>query len=175
MQLSSEVTATPKQVYSQHEFLVEGSTGTLMAVCPPRLIGNGDLKVAVACLNGSIAMVALGVATPKAKTGPSTAGTVLDRWSSGATPLSLSWHPSELTVAVGRMDGLVELIPSTKRGQHRLAYHSEPVRAIEFTTDGSLLVTCSDGGSLAVWDLGGAQNTLVHACCKCPFKLDSRG
>lgn len=161
-EMSSEVTAIPKQIYSQHEFLVEGATGTLMAVCSPKLIGNGDLQVAVACLDGSIAMVALGVATPKAKKGSSTAGAVLDRWSSGATPLSLRWHPSEPTIAVGRVDGLVEIIPSTRKGQHRLVFHSEPVRAIEFTTDGSLLVTCSDGGSLAVWDIGGVQKTLIH-------------
>ena len=161
-EMSWEVTATPKQVCSQQEFFVEGATGTLMAVCSPSLIGNGDLKVAVACLDGSIAVVALGVATPKAKKVSSTAGTVLDRWSSGATPLSLCWHPSELTIAVGRADGLVEIIPSTRKGQHRLTYHSEPVRAIEFTPDGSLLVSCSDGGSLAVWDIGGAQKTLVH-------------
>ena len=152
----------PKQIRSQQQFVVEDATGTLMAVCPPNLSGNGDLTAAVACLDGSIAMVALGISTPKAKKEASVAGTVLDRWGTGSTPLSLCWHPSQLTIAVGRSDGLVEIIPSTKKGQHRLTHHSEPVRAIAFTPDGSLLVTCSDGGFLAVWDIVGAQKNMVH-------------
>ena len=169
--LSLESIDMPKQVTvrSQHEFVVEDATGTLMAVCPPNLFGNGDLMVAVACLDGSIATLALGLATPKAKKEPSVAGSELGRLgSSGSIPLSLCWHPTELTIAVGRSDGLVEIIQSTttKNGnqhhQHRLTHHSDPVRAIDYTPDGSLLVTCCDGGHVAVWDGLGVHKTLVH-------------
>lgn len=160
--LSLEVSDNPKQVRSVQEFLIEEATGTLMAVCPPNLSGNGDLMVAVACLDGSVATLALGVATPKAKKDPSMAGSSLNRIGTGSTPLSLCWHPSELTIAVGRSDGMVEIMQSTRKGHHRLTHHSEPVRAIEYTPDGSLLVTGSDSGYLAVWDVAGAQKTLVH-------------
>ncbi len=161
-ELSLEATDFPKQVRSQQEFVIDDATGTLMAVCPPKLSGSGDVLVAVACLDGNVAMVALGVATPNAKNEPSVAGSNLGSLGSGAIPLSLCWHPTERTIAVGRSDGLVEIMHSTRKGHHRLTHHSEPVRAIDYTPDGSLLVTCSDGGHLAVWDVVGVHKTLVH-------------
>ena len=159
---NQEVLDTPNQMRSLHEFVIMDATGTLMAVCPPNLHGQGDLKVAVACLDGAIAIVALGIATPQAKTKESSPGTILDRLGSGSTPLSLCWHPNDVTIAVGRIDGLVELVHLTHKSHHRLTHHSEPVRAVDFTPDGALLITGCDGGHLAVWDIGGDQKMLVH-------------
>jgi hypothetical protein len=154
--------AEPKQVRAQHEFIVENATGTLIAATPPNLSGNGDLTVAVACLDGSIAMVALGIATPSAKKEPSPVGTILDRWGSGSTPMSLCWHPTQLKIAIGRKDGLVEIISATKKGQHRLIHHSGTVRTVAYTPDGQLLIAGSDDGSLAVWDMNRQVPTIVH-------------
>jgi WD40 repeat protein len=153
----------PRHLRATHEFVVDGATGTLLKVCPPNLNGDGDLTVAVACLDGSVAIVSLGLATPKAKNEATTAGTVLDRWGMGSsTPMSLCWHPSKNVLAVGRSDGLVDIIPATRKGLHRLPHHSYPVRAVAFTPDGQLLISGSDDGYLAVWDINRQSPTLVH-------------
>jgi WD40 repeat protein len=159
---AAENTDNPSEVCSDHQFSLIDSTGTSMALCPPNLYGHGDMVAAFPCLDGSIAIVALGIATPMAKKPASVAGSIIERWGTGDTPLSICWHPLELTFAVGRSDGLVEIIPLRKKGHCRLTQHSKPVRALQFTPDGSLLVTCCDGGFLAVWDVGGRQKTLVH-------------
>mmetsp|Transcript_22836 Transcript_22836/g.34624 ORF Transcript_22836/g.34624 Transcript_22836/m.34624 type:complete len:371 (+) Transcript_22836:14-1126(+) len=151
-----------RQIRSNIEFLVENATGTIMVACPPKLSGEGDLTAAVACLDGSLAIVSLGVVTPKAKKDPSPAGTILDNWGAGSIALSLAWHPFNHVLAVGRRDGIVDIIPATKMGQHRLTHHSEPVRAVSYTKDGALLVTGSDDGFLAVWDLQRRVPTMVH-------------
>lgn len=153
---------TCKQIRSCQETLVENATGTLMAACPPNVFGQGDLVAAVACLDGSIALVALGIATPKAKKDPMPAGTIIDHLGSGAVALSLCWHPTRSTLAIGRKDGLVEIMPSSKKGHHRLTLHSQAVRALSFSPDGQVLVTGSDDGFLAVWDINRSVPTLVH-------------
>jgi WD40 repeat protein len=152
----------PTEVHSDHEFLLADSTGISMALCPPNLYGHGDIVAAFPCLDGSIAMVALGISTPMAKKPALPVGSIIERCGSGDTPLSICWHPLERTLAVGRSDGLVDIIPLRKKGHCRLTQHSKPVRTVQFTPDGSLLVTCCDGGFLAVWDVGGKQKTLVH-------------
>jgi len=159
---AAESEGEPKQLRAKDEFVVENATGTLLAATPPNLAGNGDLTAAVACLDGSISIVALGMATPNAKKEPSPVGTILYRWGSGSTPMSLCWHPTQLKIAIGRKDGVVEIITPTKKGQHRLTHHSGPVRTVGFTPDGQLLMTGSDDGSLAVWDVNRQVPTVVH-------------
>jgi WD40 repeat protein len=152
-----------KQIKVQHEFIVENATGTIMSLCAPKLYGNGDLLVAVALLDGSIAMMTTGLATPKAKYEAKEAGIVMLSLGSGSIVMSLAWHPTKATLAVGRKDGLVEILPMSKQGSHRLIQHSSKVRAVCYTPDGELLVSASDDGFLAVWDVSNVRSpTLVH-------------
>jgi hypothetical protein len=83
-------------------------------------------------------MVALGGATPKAKTGPSTAGQSLIAGPLARAPLSLSWHPSELTIAVGRTGWVGGTYFVSEKGSAPFGLSFRTVRAIEFTTDGSI-------------------------------------
>ena len=149
-----------------NEFMVENATGTLMTLCPPNLIGNGDVLVAVALLDGSITMLATGLSTPKAKYESKEAGTWIQSIGCGSIAMSLAWHPTNATLAVGRKDGLVEILPISKQGSHRLIQHDSKVRAVCFTPDGQLLVSASDDGMLAVWDVNRKSPTLVHHVVK---------
>jgi len=155
----------PKQVRALFEFQVENATGTTLALCPPAQAGVGDVGVAVGCLDGTVAIVATGLATPKAKREAKEAGTVLDTWGSrgSAVPLSLSWNPvAAHTLTVGRQDGVVDILTVTKKGQHRLTNHSSPVRAVAFSDDGNLLIAGSDEQLLCIWDVSRKTPTLVH-------------
>jgi WD40 repeat protein len=149
--------ATPKVT---HEFQVKSATGTCLRICPPKVSGVGDVLVALPCLDGTIAIVATGVVTPKTSTSPTPSGTIVERWSkAGAIALSASWHPLKKAMAVGRKDGLVEILGDRS---HRLIQHEAPVRAVEFTPDGALLATGSDDGMMCVWDTSRAVPVLVH-------------
>mmetsp|Transcript_18004 Transcript_18004/g.30680 ORF Transcript_18004/g.30680 Transcript_18004/m.30680 type:complete len:269 (-) Transcript_18004:62-868(-) len=165
-ELTGNVPESPTQNRCTHEFVTEKTTGTLMAICPPRIAGDGDVVVAMARLDGTIAMIATGISTPKAKKDPSEPGTVLDTWGNGTVAMSMAWHPIQHTLAVGRRDGTVDIISASKRGYHRLTQHSYPVRAVSFTPDGELLITGSDDGFLAVWDMNRRVPTLVHHVVK---------
>ena len=152
----------PNRVKATHEFSVNGATGTVMALCPPNLSGQGNVIVAIAMLDGSVAMVATGLATPKATKEASSAGTVVDHWGSGSIAMSLTWHPNQHVLVVGRKDGIVDILPATKKGPHRLVRHGSPVRAVAYTPDAQLLITGSDEGMLCVWDVNRKVPTLVH-------------
>jgi WD40 repeat protein len=107
------------------EFQVENATGTVMMLCPPNVWTGHDLCVAVACLDGTIAQVATGIATPSSRIieqqqqtsrEPTPPGTILDRWGSqgSAIPLSIASHPMIPVAAVGRQNGQVDILtPST--------------------------------------------------------------
>jgi WD40 repeat protein len=154
-----------KQVRALFEFDVAQATGTTLQVCPPALSGVGDVAVAVGCLDGTIAIVATGLATPGAKKDPTPAGTLLDTWGSrgSAVPLSLCWHPvTSHTLAVGRQDGVVDILTATKKNQHRLTQHSTPVRGLGFSDDGNLLMAGSDEQLMCLWDVSRKTPTLVH-------------
>jgi hypothetical protein len=150
----------PQQLVAAQEFLVPNATGTCLQIFPPKISCVGDVQIAVACLDGTVAIVATGMSTPKAKNVPTEAGTILERWSkTGSIPMSGDWHPSKKSLAVGRQDGLVEILGQKP---HRLIHHEAPVRAVTFTPDGNLLVSGSDDGMLAVWDVSRAHPVLVH-------------
>jgi len=89
----------------------------------------------------------------------------------------MTWHPTKCLLAVGRMDGAVDLYStghddnnnnnynsdSSGRRLHRLHHHSSPVRAVAFTPDGQILLTGSDEGMLCVWDMNRKNGpALVH-------------
>ena len=176
----------PRRVRSKVEFQVDDATGTTLEVCPPRSLGPAtDLAAAIGCLDGTVAVVALGFVTPPGGGGgsgtgsvqkerePKTPGTMVDvRGSRGsAVPLALCWHPcdrsSNRTLVVGRQDGVVDVLTETRKGQHRMASrHRHPVRAVSYNDDGHLLVSGCDAGLLCVWDVsrGGASAppALVH-------------
>ena len=100
----------PKRIVCLHDFAVENATGTVMAVCPPH--AEGSLVLAVARFDGSVAVVATGLGTPKAKH-IEAAGTVISVWggnNSGShhsgVCMSVAWHPTvPRLLAVGRRDG----------------------------------------------------------------------
>jgi len=174
-----------QQIRCKFEFVIENATGTMMAVCPPHV--EGDLTTAVACLDGSIAIVALGIGTPNMKKEATPAGTILRHLGTvgSSIALSLQWHPSQPILVVGRIDGIVDIIPATqKKGHHRITHHSQPVRAISYTKDGTMLITGSDDGFLAVWDLQRRTNPImVHHVVQahvgwiigiCTLRSDSR-
>ena len=70
-----------------------------------------------------------------------------------------AWHPTKRNIAVGRNDGLIEILGEKP---HRLIHHEAPVRSIAYTPDGNLLLSGSDDGMLAVWDVSRAHPVLVH-------------
>lgn len=174
---------SPKEIQAFREFLVENATGTVMTLCTPRLVGPGDVSVAVGCLDGTIAQVATGFMTPQNietnKTNePKEAGTILDRWGSrgSAVPFSIASHPSAPVWAVGRQNGQLDILTltenTTKFRRHRLRLPGQdnaiPIRAIAFTLDGNFLVAGDDAGMLAVWDVSrpSAAPTLAHHVLK---------
>eukprot|EP00536_Pseudo-nitzschia_multiseries_P009143 jgi/Psemu1/297162/fgenesh1_pm.250_\ len=149
--------ATPEAI---GEFSIENATGTCIKIMPPNVSGVGDVLLAVPCLDGTIAIVATGLSTPNSysnsKHDPTAAGVVVDRWSRAASSIALSaaWHPSKKDLALGRQDGMVDIIVerSSSSHHHRIIQHETPVRSVAFTPDGNLLVTASDDGMVCVWD-----------------------
>ncbi|KAL3943319.1 MAG: hypothetical protein SGBAC_002602 [Bacillariaceae sp.] len=142
------------------EFDVGQATGTCMRIVPPRISGVGDVCVAVARLDGTVAYIATGLVTPKATKDPNPAGTILETWGrQGSIAMSLAWHPSKKFLAIGRKDGLVEYL---EEKPHRLIMHHTPVRALSFTPDSYLLVSGSDEGMIAIWDTSRPNPGLVH-------------
>lgn len=144
----NETPASPKLA---HEFSIENATGTCLKIMPPRVSGVGDICLAIPCLDGTIAIVATGLSTPKSTRDPTAAGTVVERWSKNTNSVGLSadFHPAQKALAVGRQDGLVEILGERS---HRLMQHEAPVRSVSFTPDGNLLVTSSDDGMICIWD-----------------------
>ena len=143
------------------EFCIENATGTCVKIMPPNVSGVGDIFLAVPCLDGTIAIVATGLSTPKSTKDPIAAGSIVERWSKalGSIGLSGDFHSKNKAFAVGRQDGLVEILGERS---HRLIQHEAPVRSVSFTPDGNLLVTSSDDGMICVWDTSRAVPTLVQ-------------
>lgn len=156
----SSILPTLQHIRPSQEFLVSNATGTSFQICPPKISGVGDVMLAVPRLDGTIALVASGIATPKAPKDAKAAGTIVDIWSKGGPiVMSSNWHPSKRSLAVGRQDGLVEILGESP---HRLIHHEAPVRAVKFTPDANLLITASDDGMLAIWDLVRSVPVLVN-------------
>ena len=77
----------------------------------------------------------------------------------------MAWHPTQTeTLAVGRQDGVVDLLSSNKKNRHRLLQlNHSPCRAVAATPDGNLLVAGNDAGMLCVWDVDRVPSpVLVH-------------
>jgi len=147
----------PLTMYPAKEFVIQNATGTCIWPLPP--IEVGDVLVAVPCLDGSVVLVSTGILTPKTppKQVAAPPGTILETWSRGTGSIALSgvWHPKKTHVlAIGRQDGIVEILGGGDKTTHRLIQHEAPVRAIAFTPDGQLLITASDDGMISVWDSG---------------------
>lgn len=152
--------STQQTIRVAKEFSVENATGTCFQICPPKTIGVGDVLLAVARLDGTVAIVTTGLATPKATKEPQAAGQIVDVWSkTGSIAMSSDYHPSKRSLAVGRQDGLVEILGESP---HRLIHHEATVRAVKFTPDANLLITASDDGMVAVWDLERSVPVLVN-------------
>ena len=143
------------------EFCVVNATGTCVKILSPKVSGVGDIVLAVPCLDGTIAIVATGLSTPKSAKDPVQAGEIVERWSkaSSSVGLSGSFHPTKRSFAIGRQDGLVEIFGERS---HRLIQHEAPVRSVSFTPDGNLLVTSSDDGMICVWDTSRTIPVLVQ-------------
>jgi WD40 repeat protein len=160
---------SPKRIRARYEQRLIGACGTSLALRRPLV--EGSVSVAIGMLDGTVAIVATGIVTPKySGTATPTIGTVLDtRGSKGsAVALCLCWKPTASvnganeTLAIGRQDGTVDVVSTTSRN-HRLIRHTTPLRAIAYTPDGALLITGSDQGMVCVWDTSRPTHVaLVH-------------
>ena len=149
-----EIGSSSTSISAAQEFSVENATGTCIKIMPPNVSGVGDILLAVPCLDGTIAIVATGLTTPKYPKDPTEAGVVVERWSKAATSIALSgdFHPKKKSFAVGRQDGLVDIFEKSGERCHRMIQHETPVRAVSYTPDGNLLFTSSDDGMVCMWD-----------------------
>jgi WD40 repeat protein len=169
-------TEAPTRVPPTVEIPLPQATGTLVQWAPPRFMKSSVLLVAVAFLDGSVALVSTGLAVAQhdaeatSTTKLPAAGTVMASWGSGL-PLAccLCFRPQTAQLAVSRQDGSVELIDHTsidnsRRGRvHRLSQlATAPARALCFTTDGHLLVGGNDLGRLVVWDVSRTPAAVVN-------------
>lgn len=161
----------PKNMKPLAEFHADNATGSALELCSPRWFGVGDVVAAIACLDGTISIVATGISTPKATREARPAGTLLDSLGSqgSAIPLSLAWQrptkSSDCLLAVGRQDGVIDILTAEtgkKQNQHRLSQGKSPIRSVCYTDDGKLLIAGSDSGFLSVWDVSRQIPTLVH-------------
>ena len=81
---TAAVAVQPLTVACCAEFTVDNATGTTLQLASPRVQASPkDIVVAVGCLDGTIAIVSTGIATPNAPSqgiiqAPSPAGTVLE-------------------------------------------------------------------------------------------------
>jgi WD40 repeat protein len=149
-----EIGRISTSINADQEFIVENATGTCIKIMPPNVSGVGNILLAVPCLDGTIAIVATGLTTPKYPKDPTEAGTIVERWSKAATSIALSgnFHPKKKSFAVGRQDGLVDIFEKSGERCHRMMQHETPVRAVSYTPDGNLLFTSSDDGMVCMWD-----------------------
>jgi WD40 repeat protein len=157
----------PRRIRARYEKQLIGACGTSLALRRPPV--EGPVSVAIGMLDGTVAVVSTGLATPKysGATAPTIGTIVGTRGSKGsAVALCLCWKPASgganETLAIGRQDGTVDVISTTSRN-HRLVRHTAPLRAIAYTPDGALLITGSDQGMVCVWDTSRPTNVaLVH-------------
>lgn len=63
-------------VRCKSEFQVDDSTGTTLALAPPRINKAATVLVAVGCLDGTVSLISTGIASPSAKKDPDEAGAV---------------------------------------------------------------------------------------------------
>lgn len=158
---NDDTTDKPDSLEVAQEFCVKNATGTCVKIMPPNVSGVGDVLLAVLCLDGTVAIVASGLTTPKATKDPIAAGTIVERWSKTSSSVGLSgdFHPNKKCFAVGRQDGLVELFG---KRSHRLIQHEAPVRSVSFAPDGNVLITSSDDGMICMWDTSRVAPVLVQ-------------
>jgi WD40 repeat protein len=169
---------------------------------------GGPIVAAVGMLDGTVALVSTGIAHPtprrhdpatkQQQRGPAVPdiGTLLSSSCArgSAIALSLCFRPtggggSSVDLAVGRQDGVVDLVTTTTAGlssnasaknhHHRLIRHTSPVRAASYTPDGHLLITGSDEGLVCVWDasrggVGGGPRQQAGVALVHHLQLNSR-
>jgi tubulin-specific chaperone E len=161
----------------------------------PQFNIDANVLLVIPCLDGSIDIVATGIVLSDNSNHCNntattlTAGTVIERFSSPSDEdddnsnhhrrpnivMSLDCHPRKesIVMAVGRKDGLVEILVSTinqnknndnylqTHCHQRLIHHEAPVRSVAFTPDGHLLATASDDGMVCWWDMSRENITPV--------------
>ena len=76
----------------------------------------------------------------------------------------LEVSPDGATLAVQDVESILVLDASTLDERNRLTAHTEWVRTLEFSDDGALLASGSDGGEVIAWDVAtGVQRELLRA------------
>ena len=150
------------------EFAVHDATGTSAVLIPPYLYGTETVACAVGRLDGTVALVSTGLQTPKAQREEATRAGEIEAvlGSEGSSvPLRILCHPHKAhTLAVGRQNGMVDLLTTNRKENHRQHHHKTPVRALAFSSDGELLQAGSDQGLLTLWDCGRPKPALVNHC-----------
>jgi WD40 repeat protein len=171
-----EESNAPMILTATHSFMVPNATGTCLRTCPPNVSHTtfDTMVVAVPCLDGTIAVISTGVPVHNPKheivesgsSATTSPGTVLYSFSKSSMPIamSLAWHPHKLELAVGRKDGLVQILPAGNNPgkSHRMIQHEGPVRSLAFSPDGHLLCSASDDAMICLWDVSRNIPTLVN-------------
>jgi|AntRauTorckE5430_2_1112549.scaffolds.fasta_scaffold10712_1 WD40 repeat protein len=164
------------------ELNIKGTTGTTMMLLSPKSTGfsRHGIVMMVGMLDGSVSFICIGIGIPDSRKCNDTSkyseqGTVLDNIGSGnSIPLSLAVHPlHHLTFAVGRKDGTIDIYSAgngnaggsiggsisgddlyghIRRCHHLIQHAGNPVRALSFTPDGSLLISGCDDGHIYIHD-----------------------
>ena len=164
---TSSSSTSPIKLKPKVELDLPNATGTAVTLASPRTVMPHlkVLLVAVAFLDGSVALVSTGIPVPTTLEDDiikvPEAGTIVGSWGTGsALACRLVFRPHGAQLAVSRQDGTVDLIPivdnssNTKQRLHRLSQLAKsPSRALTFTTDGHLMIAGNDQGRLIIWDV----------------------
>jgi len=167
----------PIAVKPDVELDIKGTTGTTMVLLSPKSTGfsRHGIVMMVGMLDGSVSFICTGIGIPDSRkcndaSKFSEKGTVLDNIGSGnSIALSLAVHPlHHLTFAVGRKDGTIDIYSAgngnggngsgddlygqVRRCHHLTQHAGNPVRALSFTPDGSLLISGCDDGHIYIHD-----------------------
>ncbi len=74
---------------------------------------------------------------------------------------AVAWSSDRTRVAVGHLDGQIEIVSVNGQAQHSLVAHTARVTELAWHPDGSLLASGSADGSVRIWDA--SSDTLVRS------------
>lgn len=150
-------------------FVANGATGTTVVLGPPSTSPafGGTLSVAVGRRDGAVAVHDAGVAVGGTTFDPARVGRLRRRVGGGGGALvtALAWRGDVL--AVGRADGTVDAHDARDgtRVARVVRHFPGPVRGLDLTTDGALLLAGGDDGRVDARDVSSSatRSFVAHA------------